>query len=276
MEPFSQRVLLQEGKSFIIFRRQLKSYEFNWHIHPEFEIVFILSGHGTRRVGDRTENYTAPEIVFITPGVPHTWVSDKDSLDNDAYVIHFKRDCFGHDWYSCNELKLLAGLMQSEASFLIKNVADAPKYFEDLTSAKGLERVCAFLRLLEFINGQEKSELGVMKLDEHHSKKDKMEEVISYLNTHFRQELSIEKIADELALSTYQLRSLFKRHADKTVLTYLNELRVFEACRLMQNKTYTISYLSELAGFNNLSYFNRTFLKVTGKTPRQYRKIFCH
>ena len=90
--------------------------------------------------------------------------------------------------------------------------------------------------------------------------------------------MKISVKAEQIYVNTNLMQiyeNTFKIAMNKSVLQYANELRVFEACKLMQNQQYTISYLSSLAGFNNLSYFNRTFLKVTGMTPRQYRKVFC-
>jgi AraC-like DNA-binding protein len=276
MEPLSEKVLFKEGSSLVAFRRQDEKYDFNWHIHPEFEIVFIVEGFGTRYVGNSVEDYRQGEVVFVSPGIPHAWQSAEESTQNNAYVVHFDKECFGCDWYRANELKEAAKLLQSQSSWLVQDVPQAIEHFEKLQKANGLQKAAAFLELLDFILKEDKQELGSMIIASSSAKIEKIEKVIDYLKNNFQELLTVDSVADSMSLSTYQLRTMFKKHTNKSVLQYLNELRVFEACRLMQYKEYTISYLSAQAGFNNLSYFNRIFLKVTGKTPREYRKVFCN
>ena len=275
MEPISEKVLFTEETSLITFRRRDEKYDFNWHIHPEFEIDFIAEGFGTRYIGNSVSNYEKSEVVFVTPGMPHSWVSNEKSDNNEAYIVHFDKECFGKEWYSFNELKALQNLMTSQSSWIVKNVPKAVEYFEKLLNSNGLQKAVNFLELLDYILHLDKKELGSINIESSPTKIEKIEKVIDFLKANFRNDLTVESIAESLSLSHYKLRTIFKKHTNKSVLQYLNELRVFEACRLMQYKEHTICYISGQAGFNNLSYFNRTFLKVTGKTPREYRKVFC-
>ena len=275
MKPYSEKVFIEQGKSFLSFRRPQIQYEFSWHIHPEFEIVYCLKGWGTRYIGDSVEEYQAPELVFIPPGVPHSWQSAPDSKDNDAYVIHFQRDCFGEDWYHQNEFDILKKLMDSDTAIFVEGCESAEALFDKTINTSSLKKVSAFVELLDFIVSSKNRALGSFGSKNVGRKNPKMGRVIEWINKNFQKQFGLNDLAAEMSMSLYQLRSLFKRHTNKSPLQYINELRVFEACRLMQNEEYTISYLSTLAGFNNLSYFNRTFLKVTGMTPREYRKVFC-
>ena len=132
-------------------------------------------------------------------------------------------------------------------------------------SSQSLKRVAAFIELLDYVNRADYRTLGSYNVDEEIDNP-QLEKIITWINENFTEEFTVTELADRMSMSPYQLRSTFKKHTKKSILQYTNELRVFEACRLMQNDQYTISYLSALAGFNNLSYFNRMFLKVTGQT----------
>ena len=275
MKPHHEKVIFKEGSSFLSFRRPQIQYEFNWHIHPEFEIVYILKGHGTRYVGNSVEEYSAPELVFIPPGIPHSWQSSPDSMDNDAHVIHFRRECFGETWYSQNEFKALSRILNSKSALFIDSSPGSEKIFDRTIQTSGLKKVSAFIELLDLILSSKSKPLGEFGTSEMEKVNPRLEKILSWINENFREEFTVKSLAEKMSMSLYQLRLAFKRSMNKSVLQYTNELRVFEACKLMQNQQYTISYLSSLAGFNNLSYFNRTFLKVTGMTPREYRKVFC-
>lgn len=275
MKPHHEKVIFKEGSSFLSFRRPLIEYEFNWHIHPEYEIVYILKGYGTRYVGNSVEEYQAPELVFIPPGIPHSWQSAKDSRDNDAYVVHFQRECFGENWYMQNEFKSLLRIMNSKSALLLEGSPISENLFDKTIQTSGLKKISAFIELLDLILKSNKKPLGQPGTSEMGKNNPRLERILNWINEHFREDFTVNSLADKMSMSLYQLRSAFKRSMNKSILQYTNELRVFEACKLMQNQQYTISYLSSLAGFNNLSYFNRTFLRVTGMTPREYRKVFC-
>ena len=275
MKPYHEKVIFKEGSSFLSFRRPLIEYEFNWHIHAEFEIVYILKGHGTRYVGNSVEEYSAPELVFIPPGIPHSWQSNMDSKDNDAYVLHFQRECFGENWYNQNEFKSLNRILNSKSALYVSGGIECAELFEKTIKTTGLKKISAFIELLDLILSSESKLLGEFGTSEIGKVNPRLDKILNWVNENFRVEFTVEHLAEKMSMSLYQLRSTFKIAMNKSVLQYANELRVFEACKLMQNQQYTISYLSSLAGFNNLSYFNRTFLKVTGMTPRQYRKVFC-
>ena len=275
MKPYHEKVIFKEGSSFLSFRRPQIEYEFNWHIHPEYEIVYILKGHGTRYIGNSVEEYQAPELVFIPPGIPHSWQSSEDSRDNDAYVVHFQRECFGDDWFNRNEFKSLSKIMNSKSALFVQGSSEKEELFERTIQLNGLKKISAFIELLDLILNSESIALGEPAASELGKINPRLEKILNWLNENFREEFTVNSLADKMSMSLYQLRSAFKRSMNKSILQYTNELRVFEACKLMQNQQYTISYLSSLAGFNNLSYFNRTFLKVTGMTPREYRKVFC-
>ena len=275
MKPHHEKVIFKEGSSFLSFRRPLIEYEFNWHIHPEYEIVYILKGYGTRYVGNSVEEYQAPELVFIPPGIPHSWQSAKDSRDNDAYVVHFQRECFGENWYMQNEFKSLLRIMNSKSALLLEGSPISENLFDKTIQTSGLKKISAFIELLDLILKSNKKPLGQPGTSEMGKNNPRLERILNWINEHFREDFTVNSLADRMSMSLYQLRSAFKRSMNKSILQYTNELRVFEACKLMQNQQYTISYLSSLAGFNNLSYFNRTFLRVTGMTPREYRKVFC-
>jgi len=65
----------------------------------------------------------------------------------------------------------------------------------------------------------------------------------------------------------------FKKHTNKTYFQFLNELRIEKASKyLLMEEVFTIADVSEKAGFNNISNFNRQFKNIKKMTPSSYRK----
>ena len=65
----------------------------------------------------------------------------------------------------------------------------------------------------------------------------------------------------------------FKKHFDRGFSKYVNSLRVGEACSLLMETDASVAEIAYNVGFNNISNFNRHFLKIKGTTPRHFRDI---
>ena len=66
----------------------------------------------------------------------------------------------------------------------------------------------------------------------------------------------------------------FKKLTHKTFTHFVNEFRVVHACKLLSEQQLPISEVCFESGFNNLSHFNKSFKKITEKSPTEYRKDF--
>lgn len=72
---------------------------------------------------------------------------------------------------------------------------------------------------------------------------------------------------------SYILR-VFKHYTGKTLVEYINQTKMAHACKLLLQSNYTTLDIANRLGFNSLSYFNQTFKKTYGLSPRQYVKSF--
>ena len=150
--------------------------------------------------------------------------------------------------------------------------------FEQLSSfpeKQGLDFLLDLLRILKammnvqdqvFINSQHYDAESESKSDE------RMQRVMQYSIQHLGQEIKLEEVAREANLSVSQFCRYFKLHTRKTYIQYLNELRIEHACSLLKREDLSIAQVSFEIGFQNLSHFNRQFLKIKHMTPSAYRK----
>ncbi len=92
-----------------------------------------------------------------------------------------------------------------------------------------------------------------------------------YVEEHYGEELTLQKVADVVGISAGYLSSQFSQHLDCGFIDYLNKIRVEHACAyLKQNyfKTYEIAYK---VGYRDEKYFSRVFKKLTGMSPSEYK-----
>ena len=91
-----------------------------------------------------------------------------------------------------------------------------------------------------------------------------------YILNHFhQQDLSIEQIASAHYLNADYIRSIFKKHRGTTLYEYIIDIRMQHARQLITQQT-KLSVVAELCGFNDPSYFSRSFKKYFGITPSEY------
>ncbi|MBR3961255.1 MAG: helix-turn-helix transcriptional regulator, partial [Clostridia bacterium] len=103
-------------------------------------------------------------------------------------------------------------------------------------------------------------------------KNDTVLKVLHYCKQHYKEDLSLGVVANELHLSRSTLSHIFSNKLQMNFCDYLNSLRLNEAVALMENKNYSITEISYMSGFSTIRTFNRAFVKCYGKSPSAYRK----
>lgn len=103
---------------------------------------------------------------------------------------------------------------------------------------------------------------------------DNLREIISYVNEHYTEPLSLETVANHVGFSREYFCRFFKQHMGITFLRYLNEVRISHAGRLISNTGLSISEIIAESGFTNQTLFNRLFKDIYGMTPRQARRNY--
>lgn len=93
----------------------------------------------------------------------------------------------------------------------------------------------------------------------------------NYLDEHYAGNISLESVADSIALSAPYLSRLFSSQIGKTFIDYLTDLRIAKACQLLREGRLSIKEVSSAVGYSDPNYFSRIFKRVIGKTPSEYR-----
>ena len=105
------------------------------------------------------------------------------------------------------------------------------------------------------------------------SSKDIYESVLDYFEANYQNPVSIQGIAKMLYVSPSYLYRNFKQHTGKSPNQYLTELRIEKARLLLTQTNYTVEKISELTGYQDVSYFSRIFRKITGITPSSCKQL---
>ncbi len=95
-----------------------------------------------------------------------------------------------------------------------------------------------------------------------------------YINLHFSEHLSVQSIGQAMNLSPYYMTRVFKKATGYTPMQYVTKLRLGKAQQLLLHTQKSITDIAMEIGYNNLSNFNYSFMKLCGISPSRYRKEF--
>ena len=238
----------------------------NWHKNPEF--FLITGGKGHIRCGANDYDLTAGDLVVVNSGRLHR-IYSKTGIDYLCLIVdeQFCRE----NGLNIAETVLEENFCDSETERLFLEATALLKHgTEHLSPTKTARVRCAVLQLL--IDLFECHPATAPAVEHQRNAPDaRIKEVLSYLNDHYTESLTLDEIAHAVGLSKYHLAREFKKHTDQTIVTYLNTLRCKNAEQCIRDGM-TVTQAALDNGFETLSYFSRTYKQLMGRSPSQIRE----
>lgn len=286
MKPVFEKVTHHPQNLIKVFRLSSSWFDAPLHYHPELELVLITKGNGKRFVGDSVEQFEEGDIVLVGGGLPHFWKCTNSyyqkKRDNaaQALVAQYSTELFGGRFLEKSEfsgiskavhlaqygLKLQRKLKKTVTGMLI-----------DSLQLSGIEQLTTHLRILDTIGkGRQHKRLNRRpgsSLDARDQSK-RFKKIHEHIIGHYSEEILLDDLADIANMNKASFCRYFKKQTGRTLVQYVNEMRITYACKLMQEGSATISAICFECGFNNLSNFNRHFKSLMGKTPSEYMREF--
>lgn len=102
--------------------------------------------------------------------------------------------------------------------------------------------------------------------------RDTREIIERYLRENYRQDITLDQLANYLHFNSSYTSNLFKRLFGKPFVSYLTALRMEAAKKLLDSGKFKTYEIAEQVGYQDEKYFLKMFKKVTGCTPREYRR----
>ncbi len=95
-----------------------------------------------------------------------------------------------------------------------------------------------------------------------------------YIQEHFAEPLSLEEVSAQAGFSSSYFSTLFRKETGKNFLEYLIDVRIEEAKKLLRKSGSTIEQIGKAVGISDYKRFAKTFKKITGISPKEYRKLY--
>ncbi len=237
----------------------------NWH--ENIELLCFIEGEGHLKCGTERYAVSAGDIAVINPDVLH--------MTEGELVYH----CLIIDRSFCesNGIDILSLRFEE----LIKDESFFSQFEQTAAALKkakgGQNSLCSIpdmrYRVLGLLLKVCRDHVVSKKKTQglHSASSDRVKAVMTYMRKHLSKPITLDEIADYAGVSKYYLSREFKLLAGTTIFDSLNILRCKEARHLLSEGA-TVSEAAHACGFENLSYFSRTFKKYTGKLPSDYMK----
>lgn len=139
------------------------------------------------------------------------------------------------------------------------------KYSEGINQSKTITQMVEVCR--KFI-----AELQQNKLF-HRQLSPEVHTAINYIQHHYSEEITLTQVSEKVQLSPNYMTSLIKKEIGMSLVDYLLHYRIEKAKELLMNTNKKSYEVSLAVGFSDHSYFSRTFKRLTGSSPKEFRKI---
>ncbi|WP_456289233.1 response regulator [Paenibacillus sp. AK002] len=96
-------------------------------------------------------------------------------------------------------------------------------------------------------------------------------QAVQYIKARFTEPISLQEVADEVAVSRNYFSELFKRVTGHNFIDYVIDLRLKRAKELLSTTSLRVYEVADRSGFNDVKYFSKLFKKMVGMTPAEYK-----
>jgi AraC-like DNA-binding protein len=99
-----------------------------------------------------------------------------------------------------------------------------------------------------------------------------LNKVFDYVMLHYNEKITLNTIASLVYMTPNAFCRYFKKHTQKSFTSFLIEVRVNKACKMLQDDANSVSDSCYSSGYQNKSNFHRHFLRIMGLTPNEYKR----
>ena len=267
-DPFSTYHIENAGRSFQI----------PVHWHDEFEIIYVRSGFLTVSISGESYIGKTGEAFVVSPGNLHLMGSQTGTVDYYTFLFPLKYISFRTD--DMLDEKLLEPLnsghlmicprVKDTAKELCEQLIEIYMAKKDESESKIATQVRTKIILLQFILEMWKK--GFVIENDTSGRNTVEKEMVSYIQQNFTGKISLREFGEQFHLSEKYISRYFKEHFHITLSQYITHLRLEHAKQLLQDTDTPVTEVAMQSGYQNVSYFIRSFKKTYGVSPLKYRK----
>lgn len=288
-------LLVQFNAEFSLLQQRLKQIQMYFEDTMHLSTCFFISNTGT--IGDMVKYYEhfcgfCNEMLFEEQGIieQNGWSDCGEHsielpnfdeklvslLNGDNQQVIFEMEEYMQELIeTCNATKTIfrrirQGMEEMMHRFLkqhnlnFNQVYEKEQYDQMYRSAES--SVLLMKKYIHYV---------IEKMDELEDRNDRKKQIVEFVKNfiaeNISEELTRKMLAQNIHFSEDYIARIFKTETGKSISTYVMEQRMEFAKKYLKETGLTISEIAIRVGYNNFSYFSKTFKDYTGKTPNEFR-----
>lgn len=217
--------------------------------------LYIVHGMGRYTFAEGAFDLQPGALVYLPLGSVHTLEIFDDGIE--FYRIDFNITADNEEVLFCDHPIKMCDSTPAECIDAIKSLSDECEFNQDNVRKK--ELMCTIFRT---IDANSKSD------------KNRLLPAINYLLEHLTEKIACSELCKSCNLGSSQFYTLFKEEYGMSPLEYRDKLVIKRASMLLRDGSFSITEISEMLGFESVSYFSRFFKKSRGVSPSQFIKNY--
>lgn len=257
------------------------------HRHKEAQLIWIKEGEGTLLIDNQMHPFKRNDVFLIAPNQPHLFKSnpeyfeEKSDLKIQALMIFFNPNGKLQSFLELPEMHVIKSYLtfaKGGVKLPIQHIDLVIQKMMSVQYAKNHTLMVQFLELLDMLaqlqgSSETLAANGPSLFSE--SEGIRIGHIYNFLMQHYDRNVMLEEVADEAHMTPQAFCRYFKKHTRQTFVSFLNEIRVNEACKKLTSGNYeNISVVAYNCGFNSLTNFNRVFKTVMKVAPKMYLESY--
>lgn len=245
------------------------------HEHPYFELYYLLNGERVYFMDDNVFTVKKGDMMIVNPHDLHSTASS-DKLIFERVLISFSRSFIEQG--DAVVAKLLDHGTSRLVRIPLKHQPEIERLLLSMLAECQTEQthynslVRAWMNELLIRLYRIENTLQFQTHEYEHPMHQKISEIAQYIKSNYHERLTLEQVAKQFYISPSYLSRVFTKLTGFHFREYLQVVRIREAQKMLVNSRESVQFISEQAGFEHIAHFNKTFKKIAGTTPLQYRK----
>jgi AraC family transcriptional regulator of arabinose operon len=232
-------------------------------------LTFTLQGIGRYRIGEHIYHCQGGDVLLLEPGIMHDYATLEQAQPWEFYWAHFLPRPYWREWLRLSEKTPGLHSVTIGDPMLKKRIEQAfQRLLQDLRMSTRLHAELATNALEEVLIciAQQGAQMQAHTFDS------RIDAVLQFLNINYREPVTVEKLARQVALSPSHLSHLFKKEVGSSIIETVIAIRLRQATRLLEYTSLSVGEIAQEVGFQSASYLWRRFTLDYGRSPQSYRK----
>ena len=281
-----QNVLFEESIDGLYISRVVRDFKFTMsdvHIHyNDYEVYYLLEGERCYFIGTKIYHLKQGSLVFVRRNVIHKTALSREA-HHDRILLEISRSYLESVFAITGELTLhdffqddciILSLESEEQNFITELLLALGRELGTKNSGFRLLVKSLVAELFIYAKRMENKANYSASSRTDDPRHRQIEQIACYIAENCCSPLSLNSIAEQFYMNKCYLSRIFKEITGFTVNGYLHARRIQKARSLLIQNSMNISEVSEAAGYENLTYFERVFKKHTGMSPLEYRRQY--